>query len=588
MTYQQIVLFSLFGLVLAGLIWGRFRYDLVAFTALIGGVLLGVVPPENAFAGFGNTATIVVALVLVLTAGLSRSGAVDMIARTIIDGGRGLRLHIGIMGAVGAAFSAFMNNVAALSLLMPVELHAARRAGRPVGRSLMPLSFATILGGLVTLIGTPPNIVVSGYRRSVTGQGFSMFDFTPIGAACAVLGVAFIALIGWRLIPPSKNPDSTTPMTVEDYVTEMIVTAKSKAIGQMVRDLDPIVEEQDCVVLGLVRKNTILPGRARRETVVEGDMLVVQGSPDGLNGLAGALALNFQGKAGEVAALSSEMALAEAVITSGSKLVGRSSNDAQIQRGFGLSLLGISRNGKMIKQRIRRTALRAGDVLLLLGPSERIDTALSRMGCLPLAGNLAVVRHEKAWATLAIFATAVTSAALGILDLPIAFGAAAIAFVLLDILPVRELYDSIEWPVIVLLAALIPLGTALDDTGGTALIAGGIAGLTSALPAWVALAVILIVTMTLSDVLNNTATAVVSAPIAYELARVMGVNPDAFLMAVAIGASCAFLTPIGHQNNMLILGPGGYAFSDYWRLGLPLEILICLISIPLLLIVFPL
>jgi di/tricarboxylate transporter len=588
LTYEQITIFVLIGLVLAGLLWGRFRYDLVAFSALIIGVVLGVVPADTAFSGFGHDATIVVALVLVVTAGLARSGAVDIITRIAVDPSRALPLHIGILGGVGGVLSGFMNNVAALALLMPVDIQAAQKAGRSPSASLMPLAYATILGGMLTLIGTPPNIIIAAYRETATGEAFRMFDFAPVGLVCAAAGLVFIATFGWRLIPVRGKPGKLELLTTAIYTTEMVVTEKSKAIGQKVRELDPDAKSHDVTIDGLVRRNKRLPGRARWTEIEEGDMLVVHGTPEALNAIAGALQLGFQGRAGESAEVSSDLAIVEAVVGSDSRIIGRTANQLQMMRGMQVSLLGISRGGKIIRERVRRTTLEGGDILLLMGSADTIEDVITRMGCLPLASSIKVIRHEKAWAAIGLFAAAVGAGAFGFVPLVIALGAVAIAYVLLDILPMRELYDAIEWPVVVLLGSLIPVGLALETTGGTAVIAEGLANIAQYLPAWLALAVVLVVTMTLSDVLNNAATAVIAAPVAFGLAQLLGVNPDAFLMAVAVGASCAFLTPIGHNNNALIMGPGGYQFSDYWRMGLPLEIIIVAVGIPAIMIFWPL
>ncbi len=591
MTYEQIVLFSLISLVLIGLLWGKWRYDLVAFAALIAGVALGAVPVHDAFSGFGHEATIIVALVLIISSGLMRSGAVDIIARFVVDSSRSLGAHIAIFGAFGGMLSAFMNNVAALALLMPVDIQAAKQAKRPPARSLMPLSFATILGGMATLIGTPPNIIIASYRNEALGEPFAMFDFAPVGLAIAIIGMIFIATIGWRLIPVRKNSERALEelLAIEDYVAELIVDEKSSAIGKRVRDLDEILEESDCAILGLIRRNERLPGRARREIIKKGDILIIQGTPDALSKLSGNLSLKLQGKAGQIADLSSDMKLSEVVIAKDSPLIGRTANQVQMLRIAGISLIGISRMGKILRERIRRTPLKAGDILLLLGTEQNINEMAHRFEYLPLdARPLSIVRHEKAFGAIIMFALAIGLAVMGIFPLPISLAMVAIGFVLFDILPLRDIYKSVEWPVIVLLGSMIPLGAALESSGGTAIIANWLAFVTSGLPAWAAIMIILIATMTLSDVLNNTATAVIAAPISIELARALNASPDPFLMAVAIGASCAFLTPIGHKNNLLILGPGGYRFGDYWRMGLPLEILVVIVAVPTILIVWPL
>lgn len=592
MTLDQIILFSLFFLVFVGLLWGKWRYDLVAFTALIAGLIAGVVPTEIAFEGFGHPATIIVALVLVVSRGLTNSGAVDLITRSVIDHSRSIGMHITILGGIGGILSAFMNNVAALALLMPVDIQAAQKAGRAPGQTLMPLSFATILGGLMTLIGTPPNIIIGSFRESALGEPFGMFDFAPVGIIVATIGIIFVSTIGWRLIPEQKKKKNSPQdlMELEGYVADLVVAEGSSAIGQQVKELDAVAEENDCIVLGLSRRGKRLAGRARNEEIKEGDSLIIEAAPAAINALVGALGLQYQGQASSSKnALSGDLVLAEAVVGNDSRLIDRTAMNIRLLSRYGVSLLGLSRQGQTQREQVRKTKLQAGDILLLLGPPDAIDDVIPRMGCLPLADRgLQVTQYERAGLAIGLFAAALIAASIGWLYLPVALAMVAVVFVYTDIVPIRELYDTIEWPVVVLLGSMIPLGSALESSGGTQLIVNGLAAVTADLPAWVALTLLMIVTMTLSDVLNNTATAIVAAPIAVGLASQMGVNPDTFLMAVAIAASCAFLTPIGHKNNMLVLGPGGYSFADYWRMGLPLEILIVAISVPALLVFWPL
>ncbi|NOZ33444.1 MAG: SLC13 family permease [Alphaproteobacteria bacterium] len=595
MTSTQLILFGLFGVVFGALLWGRIRYDLIAFTALVAGLLLGVVPSNTAFDGFGHPATMVVALVLIVSRGLLNSGAVDIITRTFVDHSRALGLHIALFGGIGGLLSGFMNNVAALALLMPVDIQAANKAGRPPGQTLMPLSFATILGGLTTLIGTPPNIIIASFRQTAIGEPFRMFDFFAVGAAAAIVGIIFISTIGWRLIPQGKtNRNAPKELArLEGYVADLEVPKGSKIIGTQVRDLDETAHENDCEVLGLLRRGKRLPGRARREIIRAGDRLVVKASPEAINALNGALGLSLQAGSGTGSVmdtvLGDDLVLAEAVVTSESRLAGRTAQQMRLLRRYGATLLGISRQGRTIRTQVRKTKLQPGDIVLLVGAPEAVEDLISRTSSLPLADRgFNVIQHSRAWMAIGIFSAAIGAAAIGLVDLPVVLAAVVVAYALTDIVPLREIYDAIEWPVIVLLAAFIPLGAALESSGGTALIASGLTVLTGGLPAWVALTAVMVVTMTMSDVLNNTATAIVAAPVGLALAQNMGVNPDPFLMAVAVGASCAFLTPIGHKNNMLILGPGGYKFGDYWRMGLPLEILVVATAVPVILVVWPL
>lgn len=591
MTSDQIILFSLFGLVFAMLLWGRFRYDLVAFSALLIGLILGVVPEKEAFSGFGHPATIIVALVLVVSRGLMNSGAVDLITRHMVDAGRSVGTHISIMAGIGAVLSAFMNNVAALALLMPVELQAAKRASRSPGITLMPLAFATILGGLVTLIGTPPNIIIAQFRADALGEPYHMFDFAPVGLACATAGVLFVALLGWRLLPASvRESDSAQELfDLGGYIAEMVVTEDSPAVDKLVRELDEEAEESDTVILGLVRNGRRLPGRARSNMIRAGDILVVEASPEAIDRLKGALKLEFIGEKRNEEAANGDMSLMEVIVQRDSRIRGRSADDLRLMTRQGVTLLGVSRSGKRFTSRVRRLATEPGDILLLFGASDRLPDVAQWLGTLPLAERgLQVTQHSRAWLAVAIFAAAIVTASLNLVYLPVALGCVAAAYVLLDIVPLREVYDHIEWPVVVLLGSMLPLGAALEASGGTELIAQWIVGATAGLAPAVILTVLMVVTMTLSDVLNNTATTVIAAPIAMQIANTLGVSPDPFLMAVAVAASCAFLTPIGHKNNTLIMGPGGYRFGDYWRMGLPLEILIVAVAIPAILVVWPL
>ena len=592
MTTDQAILFTLLFFVFALLIWGRLRYDLVAFMALTAALVLGVVPKDQAFSGFGHPATIIIALVLIVSKGLSSSGVIELVAKQVSRFSHSLQTHIAAMSGIAAGLSAVMNNVAALALLMPVDIQAAKKAKRSPALTLMPLSFATILGGMITLIGTPPNIIIAEFRQQALGESFGMFDFAPVGLACAAIGVLFVATIGWRLLPAEcKREDCTQKLfDVSEYVAELHVPEGSTAIGQRVRDLDTVAEESDVVIAGLVRSGKRLPGLARLVEIHAGDILVVEAVPEAIDRIVGELKLEFKDGESDTGMLGSEdMSLLEVVVPGGARIEGRAAHTLRLQYKFDVTLLGVSREGRQFRERVRQLEIRAGDVLLLFGPSDMLTEISSWLGTLPLAGSkdLDLIKRHKVWLATGLFAAAIALASTGYLYLPVALAIVVAAYVLLNILPARQVYDSIEWPVIVLLGSMIPLGVALESSGGTALIADGITGLAEGYSPVVVLTLLMIVTMTLSDVMNNTATAVIAAPIALDIANRLHVSPDPFLMAVAVAASCAFLTPIGHKNNTLIMGPGGYRFGDYWRMGLPLEVLIIVVSIPMILWVWP-
>jgi di/tricarboxylate transporter len=585
------MLFTLFTAVFGMLLWGRWRYDLVAFSALLIALVLGLVPTEEAFSGFGHPATIIVALVLVISRGLLNSGAIDLVTKRLIDSSRAFTVHIAVMAGIGAVLSAFMNNVAAMALLMPVDIQAAAKAGRSVRRTLMPLSFATILGGMVTLIGTPPNIIIASFRERAVGEPFKMFDFAPVGLTVAFAGIIFVATVGWRLMPNGGETEKKreSHVDLEGYVAELVVPAKSNVIDKKVRDLYDDADEHDAAILGVVRNGQRIGGFGAEIVLRAKDILIVEAAAEDIDSFRGAVGLEYFGEKSGEDVVTGGLELLEVVVPRDARIVGRSAISLRLRARRGLALLGISRQGKRFKERVRHEPVKAGDILLLLGPNSALHDAAEWLGVLPLAERgLSVTQHRKAWLAIGIFAAAIAISAFGLLYLATALAIVVALFVVLDIVPIRNVYDHIEWPVIVLLGSMIPLGVALENSGGTEMIATQINALTAGLPAWAVLTVLMVVVMTLSDVLNNTATAVIGGPIAVDVASQLGVNPDPFLMAVAIAASCAFLTPIGHKNNTLILGPGGYSFGDYWRTGLPLEILVVAVSVPMILIVFPL
>jgi len=484
-----------------------------------------------------------------------------------------------------------VNNLSALALLMPVDLQAAAKANRSPAITLMPLSFASILGGMVTLIGTPPNVVIATFREQSLGVAYTMFDFAPVGLVVATVGVTFVALIGWRLIPiePRDRNSAVELRDLRGYIAEGTVQEKSKAIDLRLREFQDIADDDDINLLGLVRRGKRLPGAAREEVIRAGDVIVMEGSPQALEQFLAVSGMEAAGSEKHGGIASKTVDLVEVVIPPGARIVGRSALEVRLLYRHGVTLLGVSRRGKSFRDRVRKLRIEAGDILLLLGPAAQLPDVVAWLGSLPLADRgIKVIQRRKAWVAVLAFAAAVAAASLGWVYLPIALGVVVVIYVLLRIVPLTQVYESVEWPVIILLGCLIPIGTALETSGSTALIARTIVDWTTGLPVVVVLAALMIVTMTLSDVLNNVATALIAAPIGVDIARQLEVSPDPFLMAVAVAASCAFLTPIGHKNNTIIMGPGGYKFGDYWRMGLPLEILVVAVGLPMILIFWPL
>jgi di/tricarboxylate transporter len=588
--FDQIIVFAALLLALGLFLGGCWRYDVVAVLTLLAVVLTGVVPANEAFAGFGHAAVVAVAGVLAVSRGLRNSGVVDTMARLLSRVGDRPTTQVAALTGLVAACSAFMNNVGALALLMPVAIQLAHRSGNSPCLVLMPLAFGSLLGGMTTLIGTPPNIIVATFRPETAGGPFRMFDFAPVGVAVAVAGIVFITLVGWRMIPKRQGQASREDVFhIKEYTTEVRVPEESMLIGKPLRDLERVTEA-DLIVVGLVRGERHMPAPSMFEIARAGDVVVVEADPNELKEVVDAAGLELVGSKpiGEAVLGSEQVSVAEAVVLPSSLMVGRTASSLNLRWRYGVNLLAVARQGSRVRQRLRDVRFAAGDVLLFQGDTVRLQEAMTTLGCVPLAErDLRLGRPRRMVLATGIFAAALTAAAIGLLPVQIAFVTAATLMVLTRLMTLRDVYDSIDWPVIVLLGAMLPVGQALETTGGAQLIANQILFAADAIPGWATLAVLLIGTMFLSDLVNNAAAAVLMAPIALHVARGVGASADPFLLAVAIGASCAFLTPIGHQSNTLVMGPGGYRFGDYWRMGLALEVIIVIVSIPLLLWFWP-
>ncbi|MBT6033072.1 MAG: sodium-coupled transporter [Kordiimonadaceae bacterium] len=573
-------------------LWGKWRYDVVAFSALMVSVISGVITPDAAFNGFSHPAVITVAAVLVISSGLAVSGVIDRIAHIVVPPLKSLFLQITIMSSFSAILSAMMNNVAALALLMPATIDSAKKVKRSPALLLMPLSFGSILGGLITLIGTPPNIVIAHYRETVAGEPFSMFDFSPVGAVVAIVGVFFLSTIGWRLLPKDRGAKSATDdlFDIDDYVAECVVAENSEAIGQSIKELDIIANTCDVRIAGLIRDGKRILRLSRTRVINEYDILIMKAGPKELDEFSHKLGLEIVGGEHDRSLFANDdVALQEAVVSADSRVVGRKIGEIKLKSRSALNLLGVSRQGQNINNQLHQLKFKPGDVLLLQGDNDSMSKSMDRLGLLPLAErgfNMGKRRH--AGIAILLLAGAIGAVATGITSLTVSLAIAALGMVLFNIIPLRDIYTKIDWPVIVLVGSMIPIGGALETTGTTDLIAAGILDVSEGYSAFVVLALLFIVTMTLSDLMNNVATAVMMAPIAVSMANSLGVSSDSFLMAVAVSSSCAFLTPIGHKNNALIMGPGGYKFGDYWRMGLPLEIIITIVALPMIVWVWPL
>jgi di/tricarboxylate transporter len=591
MMQDQTLAFTILAGMMALFVWGRLRYDLVAVLALLAAVFTGIVPHKEAFSGFGDDIVIIVASALIVSAAVERSGVLEAALHRVSPYITSVQGQIVVLVAVVTILSAFVKNIGALAMMIPVAFQLARRSNASPSCFLMPMAFGSLLGGLITLVGTSPNIIVSRVREELTGQPFGMFDFTPVGLGLAAAGVAFLA-VGYRLLPGGRKAAASMDEAIDltDYMTEARVTANSPVIGHTVGDLAKLCDNE-VLVTGIVREQTERMMPLPDAVLREGDIILLEGDPEALErGVARArLELEGERRPTEGQDADEETGGIEAVIGPTSMLIGQSARRMALHERFNINLLAVSRSGNRFTERLRDITLQTGDVLVLKGDLSRLPDKLKQLGCLPLAEReIRLGNVRQGLVPVAVLGGAMVLTAVGMLPVATAFFTAALLMVLLRALSLREAYEAVDWPILVMLGALIPVSESIRTTGGADLLAGWLSQLASTLPPGGALALIMVAAMAVTPFLNNAATVLVMAPIAATFASRLGYKPDAFLMAVAVGAACDFLTPIGHQCNTLVMGPGGYRFGDYWKLGLPLSIIVVLLGVPLILLVWPL
>ncbi len=601
---EKYFVFAVLGATLVLFVWNRWRYDVVALLALLVVAVAGLVPPGQVFMGLGHPAVVTVAAVLVLSRGLLDAGVVDTLARHLTRVGSRPFVQVATLTGLVALCSGFMNNVGALALFMPVAVWMSRQDGRSPSFLLMPLAFGSLLGGTLTLIGTPANIIISTYRTHADASAFGMFDFLPVGAGLTLGGLAFIALLGWRLTPQRQNgPSPDDLFEISTYLTELRVPEACKYVGQTLHDLVAAVEDDaDIVIIGLVRDEKRIQMPSMYRLLREDDMLLVEADPESLKAVLDITGLELAAKADKDAedeqdneaaekrdTKKGDLNLVEAIVTPDSMLVGRTAGNLDLRRRNNVNVLAVARQGHRLHERLSKLRFAAGDILLVQGEEESLQTGLKDLKCLPLASRgLTIGKPRKVVLGTVIFGAALALIALELVPAAVALTGGAVAMVLTGLLSPGDIYKSIDMPVIVLLAAMLPIGQAMENTGGSKLIADGLLAVSQSAPPAVTLVILMTATMLLSNIINNAAAGVLAAPVALELAHSLEASADPFLMAVAVGASCAFLTPIGHQSNTLVMVPGGYKFGDYWRMGLPLSIVVIGTAVPLILWFWPL
>ena len=584
MTFEQGLAFAIVGTMMALFAWGRLRYDVVAMLALFAAVTTGIVPAKEAFSGFSDDVVIIVATALIVSAAVAKSGVTEQIMRPVAPYLRSTRAQVFTLVFAVIALSTFIKNVGALAIMMPVAFQLSKRSGTPPSRLLMPLAFGSLIGGLITLVGTSPNVIVARVRQDIVGQPFAMFDYAPVGLTIAACGLLCLTLTYWLLPGDRRGGVSLdAAIDIENYVAEVRVPETSPLVGERAMVVESLGG-------GSVTLTTIVRERFRRYKPTSvlrlraGDLLLIEGEPDALERVVarGGLELTGQGDdAGTAEGDADTVGVVEGVVTSGSMLVDATPAELQLRDRFQVFLLAISRRGEHITRRLRSVRFRSGDVVVLQGHLEVLPNALRDLGVLPLAERaLGLGRGRKRWIPVLILSATMIAVAFKLMPVAIAFFGASLALLLAKSLSLREAYEAVEWPILILLGALIPVSEAIRTTGATDLIASWLSSWSRALPPAGALALIMVSAMAVTPFLNNAATVLMMAPIAAGLARNLGLNPDPFLMAVAVGAACDFLTPFGHQCNTLVMGPGGYRFSDYWKLGLPLSILVVVVGVP--------
>jgi di/tricarboxylate transporter len=587
MRIDQWLAVTLIVLMMAAFIWGRFRYDLVAVAALLVALVAGLVTPKAAFSGFADDIVIIVGSALVISGAISRSGITDVALRGLKPERRGPRAQLLILVAVVAVLSAFVKNIGALAIMIPVAMQMARASNVSPSMFLMPMSFASLLGGLMTQIGTSPNIIVSRVREEITGAPFTMFDYTPVGAALTIVGLLFLVFC-YKLLPARSSADRALheAVAIKNYTTEAVVTEQTLAAAGSVGALQKF-GSGNAMIIAIIGEGGNKRAPLPDNTLKLGDALLLEGEQEALDKIVsqGKLKLKAQGDAKP--ASTAETGAVEAIVGENSRLIGNSAKDLYLLHTAGLTVLALSRRGQRFVERLGDIKIRNGDVLVLQGHLQLLPDLLREWDCLPLVQRdvrLGSVRNGLI--PILILALAMAGTAFGGVPVAAAFFAAAFLIVATGAMPLRDVYSYLDAPILIMLAALIPVSDALRTTGTTDVIAGLLSTTAAVLPPYGAVALILIAAMAVTPFLNNAATVLVMAPIAATFAEKLGFAPDAFLMAVAIGAGCDFLTPIGHQCNTLVMGPGGYRFGDYWRLGLPLSLLIIVVAVPMLLLVW--
>lgn len=574
MTFAQTEAVAVVALATMAFAMGRWRHDVVALVSLFASAALGLVPETELFSGFGSPAVVTVVAVLLITHTIASSGLVENAARFLADRSRGPASLVAAVCGFGAFLSAFMNDIGALALVMPVAISAARRKRLSPGLVLMPLSYATLLGGTCTLIGTPANLIVSQLRSEAAWKPLGFFDLLPIGGPLTLAGLAWLSLVGWRTL---KRPSATEEPSAFDagrYVTEMKIGERSPLEGRSVSEVEQVFGIE---VHGIVRRGRRVFARRSERSFKRGDVLVLEAGADSLRRLATELGLGFSfDRDGRLS--DKDAVVLEAVVMPTSVILGSTLTTIEPRERWDMDVLGITRQHQRIEGRLHDVPIGAGDVLLVRGRRDELMSSLAELGCLPLAPRDIATDLRSAAPALGLFLGAIVLAATSLLSPQVAFSLAVLGLLALGRLELRSLAKSVDWSVIIMLAAMIPVGNALQTTGAADAIARNVLDLVGPGRPVLLLGATLATAIGTTAFLNNATTAILLGPIAASISVQAGLSPDPFLIAVAIGASTDFLTPFGHHNNALVMGPGNYRFLDYARVGAGLTAIVLVLG----------
>jgi len=590
-SLEQIIVFAVLGAAIIAFMWGKFRYDLVALLTLLTVVAFGILPADQALVGFTHPAVVIVVSMFVLSQALVDSGIVEYVTGRLSGlAGRPI-IQLVVLTAFVAVMSGFLANVGALAFAIPIAVKMAKESEVSPSMFLMPVAFASHLGAFLTLFGSASNLIVSGFREDAVGAGFAVFSFAPLGAVIIIIGVLFLALAGWRFIPRRDTENSGLDLfSVSNYLTEMKVPEGSKAAGSRLKEI-PLPDDDNIDFIAVIRGGARFDNPSLEFVLEPGDVILMQDDAEALSEMKDENGLELVGRRAREAQLENddETVDMESVVTQDSPLVDHSWKEVPLAVHYGVNLLAASRSGGQLDKHLDDLQFQAGDVLLLRGRKDSIRHTIQELGCLPLESrDLTFGRPRKILATLGLFTVAIGTASLGFLPVHIVFLAAAVLAVVFGLVGIKRAYENINWSVIVLLGAIISFGEALVVSGAADQLAVGITSLSSYLSPTLMVVAVLVVTTLLSDFVNANVSAVVMAPVAITVAQTLGVSVDPFLMTVIVGANMAFLTPTAHESNTLVMGAGGYKYRDFWKLGLPMEIIIAVVSVPLILHIWPL